>query len=329
LAPSLKKHHQSAQDVLTLAYAKKSSLKELQHSILQKNHVSSSQSSDYNTLTFKGYYFHDSAEITFKTADLFYKTKNIFHNTAFGIDTGVVSLEKKNQGKYTGYRYGFSVYWKHLMLRLGANHFKDFSEFVPQISYTNSYKKHNYLIDYKYQNSLFYTYALKSYEKRIKAHHISVSDYISLERQSDLWASLEYNIFSNSDKELTLQYDWRFYYNQLFDESFSYYIALEGWYTSHTKQHTDFYSPSFSDTTIIRIDPQYIFSKYIGIKAKAGIGYSFKDKTVAYKYGIWLFGNPINNLSYNAGCLYSNSAKVSSGTSYNYEECKLNLEYQW
>jgi len=282
-----------------------------------------------NTIFAKGYHFHDSEKITFNSIDLFYTRKNITDDIALGADAGVFYLQKDDIVRYNGIRYGASLFWNHFTLRLGMNNFDDFSEFVPTLRYENSYKNHSYSLEYTHQNSLFYTYSLCSYENRISADHFSLSDYITLKNQKNLWINLEVNHFSNTDTETTGQFDWRFYYSKLYQKRFNYDLALEGWYTSHSKQHNCFYSPKFADSTMIRIDPQYVFSKYIGIRGKAGLGYSFMDKSLAYKLGLWFFGNPKDKLSYSAGCLYSNSMRVSASSSYNYEECEVNLGYSW
>ncbi len=282
-----------------------------------------------NVFFLRGYHFHDSEKITFDSADIFYTRQNITKDIALGADAGLFYLQKDGITRYNGMRYGASLFWKHFIFRAGVNKFDDFSEFVPTIGYENNYKNHNYSIEYTHQNSLFYTYSLCSYKKRISADHFSLSDYISFQNKKNLWTNLTVNKFNNGDTEITGQFDWRFYYSKPYQKRFNYDLALEGWYTSHTKQHSCFYSPSFADTTILRIDPQYIFSKYIGIQAKAGLGYSFKDNSQAYKFGLWFFGNPQKKLSYSLGCLRSNSARISASSSYNYQECKVDLGYSW
>jgi hypothetical protein len=253
----------------------------------------------------------------------------VSRDLALGVDGGYFSIQKKGLKKYSGMRYGAWLFAKNFSFRLGVNKTKDFTEFVPTILYENSYNKHSYSLEYTHQNALFYTFALCPYEKRITAHHLSLSDYISMKEDRDLWANVTMNFFSNQDREVTAQYDWRFYYKLFLQKKFSYHIALEGWYTSHSKATSCFYSPNFSDSTLIRIDPQYRFSRYFALRGKIGVGYSFKDNTDPYKFGLWIFGNTKNSFSYNAGCLYSNATRLSAGTSYNYKECKLEAGYKW
>jgi len=328
LAPSLKKNYLQTKEVLATAYAKSSSIKNFNKpqitSLSQDNNTKS-----FNKLILENYYFEDSDETTFNNINLSYIKQNIFKDFSLGIDFGYFFIKKENLEKYDGNQYGISLLWDNLTIRLGINKYKDFNQFVPSITYKNRYKKHSYSIKYTYQNALFYTFSLASYEKKINTHHLSISDYIALKNKKDIWANITLNHFTNSDTELIAQYDWRFYYDTFNNSNFSYHLALEGWYNSHSKPNKDFYSPNFSDSTLLRIDPQYIFSKYLGIKSNFGLGHSFRDKTEAYKLGISLFGNPTDTLSYSTGCHYSNSSRISQGSSYSSQECKIKLDYAW
>ena len=282
-----------------------------------------------NSLDARGYYFDDSDGIVFKSLDLLYKREGITEDISLGGDIGIFSIEQKGGQKYSGTRYGIDLFYSHFDLRLGFNKFSDYSEFVPTIKYHNNYENQSYLFEYTRQNALFYTYSLVPYEKKIIANHFSVSDYIVFENKTNLWANIVVNFFSNDDREITGQFDWIFYQNTLFSPKFSYTLALEGWYTSHSRQHTDFYSPSFTDATLLRFNPQYEFSKWFGLKAKLGIGHSFHDEIEPYKYGLWAFGKPTKNLFYLAGCLNSNAARLANGPTYHYTECEVKVGYKW
>ncbi|MBU1659613.1 hypothetical protein KKG72_11285 [bacterium] len=284
---------------------------------------------DLNSLAAKGYYFEDSSDIVFSSLDLFYKRAKISDSIDLGVDSGLFFIEQRNINRYEGNRYGASLFYENFSFRLGLNKYDDFSEIVPTIQYQDKYYEHNYLLEYTRQNALFYTYSLCSYEQRITADHFSVSDFINFGDDTDLWGNIEVNSFSNSNTEITAQFDWRLYYDRLFSPHFSYHTALEGWYTKNTSTNACYYSPSFTDTTILRIDPQYIFSKYFGVRAKLGVGHSFKEQTQPYKYGLKLFGNPTETLSYSVGCQNSNAVRLSYGPTYNYTECELNLGYKW
>lgn len=212
---------------------------------------------------------------------------------------------------------------------MGVNQYQDFSEIVPTLAYQNSYKGHNYTLEYTRQNALFYTFSLCPYENRITADHFAATDEIVLEDNTDLWSSIEVNSYSNSNIEITPQFDWQFYYGEI-TSNFTYHYALEGWYTMHTNPNDCYYSPDFYDATLLRVDPVYKFSRYLGVKGKLALGYSVKGESGLYKYGLWVFGDPTDSLSYSAGCLRSNSSKsVGAATDYYYTECEANLGYRW
>jgi len=299
--------------------------------MLNKSQISPdalSITSALNYIQGDAYIFEDSDDITFKSVDLFYKRSQVTNHIALAVDAGVFSIEQYAK-KYSGIRYGGTIFYDNFSLRLGMNEYDDFSEFVPTLKYQDRYQNHSYLLEYTRQNALFYTYSLVPYEKRIVADHFSLSDFIVFENQTDLWANIEVNLFSNDDTEITGQFDWVFYKDTYWTPKFTYTLALEGWYTSHSRQHSDFYSPDFADSTMLRFNPQYIFSKYLGIRGKIGTGYSIVDETIPYKYGVWLFGNPMNNLSYEIGCLESNAARIAYGGNYHYRECSANIGYSW
>ena len=286
------------------------------------------QISKLNHFVVDGYYFEDSEGIAFQSIDLLYKRSKIAQNISIAADVGTFFI-KSQAGRSDGFRYGGTVFYGNFSLRLGINKYSDFFEFVPTLKYHNIYKKNSYTLEYKKQNALFYTFSLTPYEKKIIAHHFSLSDFISFENKMDLWSKIELDLYGNNDKEVTGQFDLTLYKSTIFTQNFTYDFAMDGWYTSHTKDNNDFYSPSFADASLFRFDPKYIFSKYFGIRAKLGIGYSFSDKNTPYKYGLWAFGEPSSDFSYSFGCLRSNTAKISSKTDYQYMECDANLRYIW
>jgi len=329
LAPNLNKNYLKTSSVLSEAYASSFSISTFNKSQIHLSDTIITTQTNLNYLLGKGFYFEDSADMVFTSVDIFYKRGKISENFDIGIDAGYFLIEKKNINKYKGMRYGASLFWKNFEFRLGLNNYDNFQEVVPTIIYKNNYKKHSYSLEYTRQNAFFYTYSLCPYKDRVTANHFSASEYITFDNSGDLWANLEINLFGNGDSELTSQFDWRFYQNKLFISNFRYHLAIEGWYTSHSKQHNCFYSPKFSDATLLRVDPQYIFSKYFGIRGKLGLGHSVTDKIQPYKYGLWLFANPNTELSYSIGCLNSNAARLSTGPTYNYTECEVNLGYKW
>ena len=281
------------------------------------------------SLLAKGYYFEDSDDIIFASYNLLFDRVSLNNKIDFGMDVGQFYIQEEEKKRINGWKYGVSLYYKHFILRLGENHYDTFSEFVPGLSYVDTYKNHSYEVEFISQNALFYTYRPKVLDKKIKANHYSFSDYVTFRNKTSVWMSLEINDYSNDDKEVTAQYDWRFFYHRVENSKFSYDLALEGWYTSHTKTTDLFYSPSFADSTLIRFDPEYKFSNYLGVKGIFGIGYSFRDETTPYKYGMKFFANPTDDILYELGCLYNNSIRALNTTSYNYLECDFSLGYSW
>lgn len=297
--------------------------------ILRKNIISSrgqTGPTKLNYFALKGYHFEDSDGIIFNSADLFYKRYKVINNIYLGVDVGAFSIEKKNIVKYNGIRYGVSLSDKHFSFRLGKNDFDDFSEIVPTIQYENNYKNNSYTLEYTRQNGVFYTYNLCPYEKRIKTDHFSISDYISLKDRSNVWANVTANNYSNGDLGLIGQFDWRFYYNTILDNKLTYNFAVDGYYTTHTKQNNCFYSPHFDDGTFVRIDPDYKINNYLSVLGMLGVGYSLNADQISYKYGLWFHGDPLEDLSYKLGCMKNNSTR---GANYHYDECKAELEYRW
>lgn len=328
LAQGLQKDLEQESKTLDEIYAKSGSIDGIRNNIIASKAKATPTKRNY--LLAQGYYFEDSEGVQFKSADLFYRRYNVTKDVSLGVDGGLFLVQEPLKGKRTGYRYGASVFYNHFAFRLGINRFEKFSEVVPTIQYQNRYKNHEYVLEYTRQNALFYTYRVCPVDEKIKADHFSGSDFITFEDKTNLWLNITANNYSNNDLEAIGQFDWRFYYDQV-TESFVYDIALEGYYVANTKPNDCFYSPNFNDSTLLRIDPDYRWNKYIALKGMAGAGYSFEAKQFLYKYGAWLYGDPMNNLSYTLGCLQSNSARsgTNSQEGYYYRECKAELGYKW
>jgi len=277
----------------------------------------------------KGYYFEDSDDVIFASYDILGRKVSLTNKLGLGLDIGKFYIQEKEKGRINGYKYGVSLYYKHLTLRLGKNKYDDFTEFVPTLKYNDNYKRHEYQLEYTRQNALFYVYRTRALDEKITTDHFSFSDYISWRDKTSLWSGLELNAFSNNDIEFVAQFDWRFFYHKVKDSDFSYDLAIEGWYDTHTKKTDSYYSPNFADTTLLRVDIEYQFSKYFGMRAIAGAGYSFHDKYVPYKYGMNIFGSATEELLYDIGCLYSNSLRNSDSSNYKYLECNFSLGYSW
>jgi len=325
LAPGLHKIFKAREYTFNDITAKSKTRKYLLKSLIKPSLAGNGQ----NSFRAEGYYFSDSDKVKFQSIDLFYKRYFFRNGFGLGIDGGIFSIEQDGNNKYNGKRFGVSALYEHFKVRLGMNVYDDFSEFVPLIEYKNKYSKNEYKLQYTRQNALFYTYSLKPYERRIFSDHFSADDYISMDNNKSLWVSLAADNYSNADLALTAQFELNFYSATIVAPNFYYKLYLDGYYTGHSKQHNDFYSPQFDDSTMIRIDPEYLFSKYLGIRGSVGIGNSMSAASIPYKYGAWLFGTPQASLSYIVGCLYSSGLRSASITPYNFMECKANLGYSW
>jgi len=247
----------------------------------------------------------------------------------FSLDLSKYYISERDGVNFNGWQYGLSLYYKHFSLRLGGNQNKVFSEFIPSITYQNSYKRHNYQVKISYENALFSTYKTDVIEQKIKVTHLEFSDYAMFRDKTSLWASLAVNHYSNSDLEITGQFDWRFYHHEDKTHKFLYDFALEGWYTAHTKQTEYYYSPKFSDSTLVRLNTKYLFSEKINVEANMGLGYSFEEKNTPYKYGVNISGNFDKDFSYHVGVEYQSSVRADSDVSYDYITGTFGLEYQW
>ncbi len=325
LAPGLQKEFETRQYTFNDIVAQSRTREMLLKSLIKPSLSNSAE----NSLRAEGFLFEDSDKIRFQSLDLFYERYFYRNGFGLGIDGGLFSIEQAGGNKYKGTRFGVSAFYEHFKVRLGMNIYDDFSEFVPLIEYKNRYKNHEYRLQYTRQNALFYTYTLASYERRIVSDHFSVDDYVTLDNNTSLWASIAADNFSNADLALTAQFEWNFFSSYFMTQNLRYKLYVDGYYTGHSKQHNDFYSPIFDDTTMIRVDPEYSFSKYLGIRGSVGVGSSMSAASIPYKYGAWLYGAPKENLSYIVGCLYNNSLRSASLTPYDFIECKANLGYSW
>ena len=327
LAPVLHKNYKKESTVFDETFAYSGSIDGIRKNIIASRAKSAPSKPNY--LLGKGYYFEDSDGIIFKSADLFYRRYNVTRDVSLGVDGGLFSVYEPTKGTRDGVRYGASLFYGNFAFRLGVNQFEKFSEVVPTVRYQDRYQNHEYILEYTRQNALFYTYRVCPVDEQITTDHFAVSDYATFDDKTNLWSNLTANNYSNGDLELIGQFDWRFYYGKI-DEKFTYDFALEGYYVFNSKPNDCFYSPDFNDNTLLRVDPDYRWNRYIGLRGMAGAGYSFKSNQLLYKYGAWLYGNPLDDLSYTLGCLESNSARSGLvGKGYYYHECKAELGYRW
>ena len=327
LAPGLEKNLRDENKSFQRIFLDKSSVKDFNKTQVREPEFT-------NSAGLEAVSFSDSTGISFNSVDLFYRTVKLSRHFDFGVDIGKFSIEQRNLAKYSGFKYGATMFYDNFFygnfsFRLGVNEMDGFYEISPRFTYQKKYDNSSLSFKYQRQNALFYTKSLAPHEKRIVADHFSLTHFTTFDNNTTLWANLATNLFSNSDVSHTAQFDWEFY-KPVSDSKFEYLLALSGWYTTHAKQHNDFYSPSFADATLLRVQPSYTFNKWFGIRGRFDVGYAFTDQMVPYKYGLSLYGTPVKNMTYNLNCLHTSSTKrAGNSRSYLTDTCSLNLGYVW
>lgn len=158
---------------------------------------------------------------------------------------------------------------------------------------------------------------------KIKAE---ITGYKVIQKPRELWWSIAYEKVDDGNNVLTpqLEYDIK---------SFSFknipaVLYFSGWYQFNTKQTDCYYSPDKTDTNIIGLKIFKEF-RYIRLKFKGGLGYSFFDNTYVYNYGFWVFSKNVKNFEAKAGCQFSNTSGISSPSNYKSMECEISARKIW
>jgi hypothetical protein len=284
-----------------------------------------------NAVKTSGYFFEDSDKFRSFSVDATFKRSQLYGPMGISMDGGYFGFERVGlPGHTNGVRYGATFYIDGWGFRLGANHFEDFTELVPRVTYAKNYKGNALSFEWSHQNAIFYTNSLAVYEERISNDHFQLSDYVELGWGS-LWASLEANFYSNENTAVIPQFDFYFLRQDFFDDSFRYTMALEGWYMFNSKPSDLYYSPDSYDSTLLRIDPSLKLFGDIWLLAFAGGGYSSSTESTLYRYGLKVADLDPERLQFSAGCMESNDARSELGFSsdYHYIECSAELGYSW
>ena len=282
-----------------------------------------------NKATPRFYHFDDSDDFKLTTYDLAYTRSDITPRIGLGADIGGIETGDRYE-HHNGVRYGATLYVDNFAARVGINDIADVHEVVPTLQYFGHHKNHDYVLEYTRQNALFYAYSLAPLHKNMKADHFIASDNITFENGQNLWVSGAYNHYENGDHEFIPQFDWTLWQHRTEDTRTLFALDLEGWYTMHSKpDNGDFYSPNFDDATMLDASVNHRFSKELGVRANAGVGYSSQGRNAPYKYGLWLYGELMKELYYAIGCQNSNKLRISSQYDYRYLECEGSMGYQW
>lgn len=284
-----------------------------------------------NAVKTSGYYFEDSDKFRSFSVDATFKRSQLYGRMGLGMDGGYFGFERIGlPGHTTGVRYGATFYVDGWGFRLGANHFEDFTEVAPRVTYSGSYKGNALSFEWAHQNAIFYTNSLAVYEERISTDHFQLSDYVDLDWGS-IWASLEANAYSNDNTAVIPQFDFQFLRQDFFDDGFRYTLAMEGWYMFNTDPSDLYYSPDHYDSTLLRVDPSLKLYGDIWLLAFAGAGYASSTESSLYRYGLRIADLNPESLQFSAGCMESNDARSELGFSpdYHYIECRADLGYSW
>ena len=339
--PSLKRYHDivlpsaldkdlNPEDVpFANVYAKPSSVTSASHFLEVFQGIQ--EAVKLNAIQTSVYYFEDSDKFRRFLVDARFKRAQLYDNLDVGIDAGYFAFERIGVTNHSnGVRYGATLYADGWGFRLGANHFENFTEFAPTVTYAGSYKSNTFLFEWTHQNAIFYTDSLAVYEERISTNHFQLSDYLDFDWGS-FWGGLEVNAYSDDNTAVIPQFDFQFFRQEFFDDTFRYTLAAEGWYMYNTEPSILYYSPESYDSTQLRLDPSLKLYGDVWLLAFAGAGYSSSTESSLYKYGLKVAVLHPDSLQFIAGCQESNNAQTSFGFSpdYSYVECRADLGYAW
>jgi hypothetical protein len=284
-----------------------------------------------NAVKTSGYFYEDSDKFRSFSVDATLKRSQLYGPMGISMDGGYFGFERVGlPGHTNGVRYGATFYVDGWAFRLGANHFEDFTEMVPRITYTHNYGGNALSFEWAHQSAIFYTNSLAVYEERISNDHFQLSDNFGLE-WGNIWAAIEANFYSDENTAVIPQFDFEFLRQDFFDDGIRYALALEGWYMFNTEPSDLYYSPSSYDSTLLRINPSLKLYGDIWLLAFAGGGYSSSTDATLYRYGLKIADLNPESLQFSAGCMQSNDARSEFGFSpdFHYIECNAELGYSW
>jgi tetratricopeptide (TPR) repeat protein len=157
---------------------------------------------------------------------------------------------------------------------------------------------------------------------------IELTGYKSVTPYRDLWWSVAYEKVDDQNNVLTPQAEYDFYNTFIKKTPLVFYFST--WFQFNSKQTDCYYSPDKTDTNIIGIKIYKNLTAYLKGKIKAGVGYSFFDKSYVYNLGGWLLYDNNDNVTAKAGCSFSNSTPITQPSgSYKSLECVLSAGIIW
>ena len=194
-------------------------------------------------------------------------------------------------GKYEGYTYLFPY------LEYSSNYTYKFYQKI-----TGKEQKSFCAVDKHLTTSTFEISKYKGYQKKYK------------EMTKYWWSTALSNIKSNN--QFTPQFQYLLKQKDL--SVIENYFYISGWYQFDSNPNDCYYSPNFTDNTLLEWHPVYK-----GLEGIFKYGYSFKDSVYLKSYG---FDYQDKFISFDCTKNYS----FKSGTSaYWYEECNLKAGVKW
>ncbi len=278
-------------------------------------------------------YYRNRDQIQFYAVTAAYERKHLYKRWGMGANVGYFSIYSPDAalGTQHGTRIGVTISDEHLSLHLGVNRYEEFSELTPAVTYQNRYGELSYVLEYAYQNAMFYTMSPQALAAQISTNHFAASGYYYGSERWNVWSSIALNLYSNSNTALIPQFDYNFY-RFIFSDTFSVATSLNGWYMFNSRPNTDYYSPKSYDSTLVGLRPTWIANQYMTLNLILDAGYSFTDDAPLYNFGFNLSMEEKKGLRYQLGCRESNAARnASSLTTIDYYEleCTGLLEYSW
>ena len=268
-------------------------------------------------------YFQDNQNIDMLTYQL--KTfKNINNSILLYLFFTGYNLNddtKKANGHYYGIGIKKDNFYGDLFLdKSGAN-----SNIGWGLTYLTDFLDYELTFKFNKKNLIYsrHTYCSKEL-MRLKGE---VSGYKTLPSKRGFWWSLAQEKIDDKNLVTTLQFDYDFYEKSFGNFDTLYTIA--GWYQFNSKTTSCYYSPKKADSNYIGVKGYYPLNKKFNIHAKAFFGYSFWQKALLYKTGLWLKNNSSNEYNFELGCDFSNSSSTGISNEYRSLECALYLRRFW
>jgi hypothetical protein len=215
---------------------------------------------------------------------------------------------------------------------LRVDQFEGDTELSPFVNVSVTGDKSNLKVE-AYKRSLFYEkLSCGSFTERYAKYGLEVSGGLEFSDQQSLWYSVDAGYIDDSNVEVVSQYNFVFFKDKYMNNvaPIHYELAIDGYYVWNRKQMDDYYSPEFFDSTVLSMNPTFNIGHKFNLLLQSSIGYSFGEKSMIFRYGLWGEYLLRKGLKIKAGCERSNIGSSSAGGShYNYNHCLVSMGYEW